>query len=50
MIMNFKISRDVHLILDVNPKGYEVAEHISTKFEVNPGMISKLKEKYPFEA
>ena len=31
------------LIMYGNPKGYEVAEHISTKFEVNLQMLSTLK-------
>ena len=29
--------------MDVNPKGYEVEEHIATKVEVNPRMLSTLK-------
>ena len=36
---NFRMSRGGHLILDGNPKGYEVVEHISTKVEVNPLML-----------
>ena len=28
-----------------NPKGYELAEHIATKVEVNPRMLLKLKNK-----
>ena len=39
----FRMSRSGHLLLDGNSKGYEVAEHISTKVEVNPWMLSKLK-------
>ena len=44
------MSRGVILILDINPKGYEVSEHISTKFKVNPWMISTLKKLKPIEA
>ena len=29
--------------MDGNPKGYEVAYHIATKVEVNPRMLSALK-------
>ena len=29
--------------MDGNSKGYEVAEHIATKVEVNPRMLSTLK-------
>ena len=47
---NFRMSRGGHLLLDRNPKGYEVAEHIATKVEVNPRMLSTLKTKNPFEA
>ena len=39
------MSRGGCLILYVNPKGYEVEEHIATKFEVNPRMISELKKE-----
>ena len=31
--------------MDVNPKGYEVAEHMTKKFEVNPRMLSSLKNE-----
>ena len=31
------------VLLDVNLKGYEVAEHIATKVEVNPRILSTLK-------
>ena len=37
------MSRGGSLILDGNPKGYEVAEHISKKAELNPRMLSTLK-------
>ena len=40
---NLRISRGRRLIMDGNPKGYEVAEHISKKVEVNPQMLSILK-------
>ena len=30
-------------ILDINPKRYKVEEHIATKFEVYPWMLSTLK-------
>ena len=43
MTSNFRMSRGGRLHLDGNPKGYEVAEHIATKVEVNPRMISTLK-------
>ena len=33
----------VRLLLDVNPKGYEVAEHISKNLKVNTCIISELK-------
>ena len=33
------------LPIDRNPKGYEEAEHIATKFDVNPWMISTLKNE-----
>ena len=37
------MSRGGRLLLDGNPKGYEVSEHIATKVEVNPRMLSTLK-------
>ena len=37
--INLRMSRGGHLLLDGNPKGYEVAEHIATKVEVNPRML-----------
>ena len=40
---NFSMSRCESLLLDGNPKGYEVAEHIVTKVELNPPMLSTLK-------
>ena len=40
---NFKMPRGGSLLLYGNPKGYEVAEHIATTVEVNPRMLSKLK-------
>ena len=41
---NFRMSRGRIFLLDGNPKGCEVAEHIATKFEVNPWMLSTLKK------
>ena len=32
------------MLLDGNPKGYEVAEHISTNVEANPRIISMSKK------
>ena len=43
MTRTLRMSRGGRLILDVNPKGYEVAEHIATKVEVNSQMLSTLK-------
>ena len=40
---NLRMSRGGRLLMDRNPKGYEVTEHIATKFEVNPRMLSTLK-------
>ena len=37
------MSRGGNLLLDSNPKGGEVSEHIATKFEVNTRMLSTLK-------
>ena len=45
----FSISRGGSLLLDVNTKGYEVAEHIATKSEVNTRIFSSLKKKNPSE-
>ena len=47
---NLRMSRGGLLITDGNPKGYELAEHTSKKFEVNPQMFSTLKTKNPSEA
>ena len=38
-----RMSRGRRLILDGNQKGYEVAEHIATKVEVNPWILSTFK-------
>ena len=46
----FRISRGGRLIMGGNPKGYEVAEYIATKVEVNPRMLSTLKTQNPYEA
>ena len=40
---NLRMSIVGRLLLDGNPKGYEVAEHIAKTVEVNPWMISTLK-------
>ena len=37
--------RGGRLLLDGNPKVYEVAEHIFTKVEVNPRMFSTMKKR-----
>ena len=37
------MSRGGCFLMDENPKGYEVSEHIATKVEVNPGIILTLK-------
>ena len=39
------MSRGGSLLLDGNPNGYEVAEHIDTNVEVNPRMLSTLKNE-----
>ena len=39
------MSRVNRLIMDGNPKVYEVAEYIATKFELNSRMISTLKNE-----
>ena len=44
---NLRMLRGVYLILYVEPKGYEVSEHIATKVKVNPWMISTLKKTKP---
>ena len=38
------MSTDGGLLLDGNPKGYDVAEHNTTKVDVNPQIISTLKK------
>ena len=43
--INFRISRCGCLLLYINPKGYEVAEHKATKVELNPRMILTLKNE-----
>ena len=42
---NFGMSRCGSLLLDGNPNGYEVAEHIASKVELNPRMLSTLKNE-----
>ena len=37
------MSIGVILLLDGKSKGYEISEHMSTKVEVNPRVISTLK-------
>ena len=37
------MSRGGSLLLDGNPNGYEVAEHIDTNVEVNPRMLLTLE-------
>ena len=44
---NLRMSRGVILILDVNPKGYVVLEHIPKKVRVNPWMLETLKNYKP---
>ena len=41
---NFRMLRGGSLILGGNKNGYQVAEHRSTKSEVNPWMLSTLKK------
>ena len=41
---SFSMSRGGRLHKERNLKGYEVGEHISTKVEVNPQMLSTLKK------
>ena len=43
MTRNFRVSRGGRLLLDGNPKGCDVAEHVATKVEVFPRMLSALK-------
>ena len=40
MTRNLSMSRCGHLLLDGNINGYEVAEYIAKKVEVNPRMLS----------
>ena len=47
---NLKISRGYFLLLDRNPKGYELDEYTATNVKVNMRIISTLKNKNPFEA
>ena len=44
------MSRGRRFILGGNPKGYEVAEIIATKVELNPRMLSILETVNKFEA
>ena len=39
-----RMSRGGRFLIGGNEKGYEVAEHIATKVEVNSRMISTLKK------
>ena len=39
---DLRVSRGGHSLLDGKPNGYKVAEHIATKFEANPRMLSTL--------
>ena len=50
MTIKFRMSRGGRFIMYGNPKGYEVAEHIATKVEVNPRMLLILKNQNPSEA
>ena len=43
VIGHFSMSRGECLLLDGNPKGYELAEHIATKVEINTRMLSTFK-------
>ena len=43
--INFRILRVGRLLLDGNPKGCEVADHIATKVKVNLRMLSTLKNE-----
>ena len=38
------MSRGESLLLDGNPKRYEVVDHVATKLEVNTQMLSTLKD------
>ena len=39
------MSRSGLVLLAIYPTGIEVAEHIATKFEVNPKILSTLKNE-----
>ena len=43
VIIHYKISMYGILLLDVKTNRYDVAEHITTKVEVNTQIFSKLK-------
>ena len=45
MIINLRLSRGSRLILNRNTKGCEVAEHIPKKVEINPQILSTLKNE-----
>ena len=45
MTINLRVSIGGCLLLDGNPKGYEVEEHILKKFKVNPQMLSTSKNE-----
>ena len=47
MTRNIRMSGGDRLLLDGKLKGYEVAEHIATKVEVNLGILSILKNSKP---
>ena len=43
MTRRFRMIRGGRLFLNGNPKGYEVAEHTAKKVDVNPQILSTLK-------
>ena len=45
----FRISRGGRLLLYGNPKGYEVAENIATKFKINLRILSTLENQSIYE-
>ena len=45
LMRHFRMSRGGCFLLDVNLKGYEVAEHIAIKVEVNSLMLSTQKDE-----
>ena len=49
-MINLMMSRGICLIMDINIEGCEVTEQITRNLEVNPWMISTLKNENPFEA